>query len=79
MITTPARSGIIQVWGARYLHSTIYYGMKLNKVIELFYHLFCLLYRFLLILQSNVRPEVAKAIIQPSEEVFGSAVPSAVA
>ena len=30
-------------------------------------------------LQGYVRPEVAKAIIQPSEEVSKSAVPSAVA
>ena len=34
---------------------------------------------FALPLQNKVRPEVAEAIIQPSEEVSESAVPSAVA
>ena len=34
---------------------------------------------FFVFLQKNVRPEVAKAIIQPSEKVSESAVPSAVA
>ena len=38
-----------------------------------------LFHNFALTLQNKVRPEVAKAIIQPSEEVSESAVPSAVA
>ena len=50
----------------------LWFCIKLNKSR-------CILQINMYICSSFVRPEVAKAIIQPSEEVSESAVPSAVA